>query len=144
MTSAETKVLEMETTVEDLQWDIEKLRKREQKLNKHLAEALEQVRFRRLGQMEPEQSTWGPNFSSPHPYVHLFSPQLNSGYYVSGSSSGFQGGQITLSMQKVSSSILPGPSCNLFSTVPLNFPLSIKDKHQLWSWRSFPVTVFFV
>lgn len=43
MTSAETKVLEMETTVEDLQWDIEKLRKREQKLNKHLAEALEQV-----------------------------------------------------------------------------------------------------
>ena len=47
VTSAETKVLEMETTVEDLQWDIEKLRKREQKLNKHLAEALEQVRLRR-------------------------------------------------------------------------------------------------
>ena len=45
MTSAETKVLEMETTVEDLQWDIEKLRKREQKLNKHLVEALEQVRL---------------------------------------------------------------------------------------------------
>lgn len=45
MTSAETKVLEMETTVEDLQWDIEKLRKREQKLNKHLAEALEQVKL---------------------------------------------------------------------------------------------------
>ncbi len=36
---------EMETAVEDLQWDIEKLRKREQKLNKHLAEALEQVSF---------------------------------------------------------------------------------------------------
>jgi len=35
----------METAVEDLQWDIEKLRKREQKLNKHLAEALEQVSF---------------------------------------------------------------------------------------------------
>lgn len=34
----------METTVEDLQWDIEKLRTREQKLNKHLAEAMEQVR----------------------------------------------------------------------------------------------------
>lgn len=47
MTSAETKVLEMETTVEDLQWDIEKLRKREQKLNKHLAEALEQVSLSR-------------------------------------------------------------------------------------------------
>lgn len=35
----------METTVEDLQWDIEKLRTREQKLNKHLAEAMEQVRL---------------------------------------------------------------------------------------------------
>ncbi|XP_064355596.1 LOW QUALITY PROTEIN: E3 ubiquitin-protein ligase BRE1B [Dromaius novaehollandiae] len=66
-TSAETKVLEMETTVEDLQWDSAKLRKREHKLNRHLAEALE---------------------------------QLNSGYYASGSSGGFQGGQITLSMQK--------------------------------------------
>lgn len=81
--------------------------------------------------MEPEQSTWGPNFSSPHARVHLFSPQLNSGYYVSGSSSGFQGGQITLSMQKVSSSILPGPSCNFFSTLPLNFPLRIKDNWGL-------------
>ncbi|MEQ2168141.1 hypothetical protein GOODEAATRI_011401, partial [Goodea atripinnis] len=39
----ETKVSEMETTVEDLQWDIEKLRNREQKLNKHLAEAMEQI-----------------------------------------------------------------------------------------------------
>ncbi|KAM8794723.1 E3 ubiquitin-protein ligase BRE1B [Eudromia elegans] len=66
-TSAETKVLEMETTVEDLQWDSAKLRKREQRLNRRLAEALE---------------------------------QLNSGYYASGSSGGFQGGQITLSMQK--------------------------------------------
>lgn len=45
MTSSETKVSEMETTVEDLQWDIEKLRTREQKLNKHLAEAMEQVRL---------------------------------------------------------------------------------------------------
>ncbi|XP_024141014.1 E3 ubiquitin-protein ligase BRE1B [Oryzias melastigma] len=44
MTSAETKVSEMETTVEDLQWDIEKLRNREQKLNKHLAEAMEQLK----------------------------------------------------------------------------------------------------
>ncbi|XP_025907028.1 E3 ubiquitin-protein ligase BRE1B-like [Nothoprocta perdicaria] len=66
-TSAETKVLEMETTVEALQWDSARLRKREQRLNRHLAEALE---------------------------------QLNSGYYASGSSGGFQGGQITLSMQK--------------------------------------------
>lgn len=63
MTSAETKVLEMETTVEDLQWDIEKLRKREQKLNKHVAEALEQVgsgavcgRTRALGLLLPPYS----------------------------------------------------------------------------------------
>ncbi|ETE66457.1 E3 ubiquitin-protein ligase BRE1A [Ophiophagus hannah] len=74
VTSSETKVLEMETTIEDLQWDIEKLRKREQKINKHLAEALEQARMTFKG--------------------------LNSGYYASGSSGGFQGGQITLSMQK--------------------------------------------
>uniref|UniRef100_A0A8C0DQY1 E3 ubiquitin protein ligase n=1 Tax=Balaenoptera musculus TaxID=9771 RepID=A0A8C0DQY1_BALMU len=33
--------------------------------------------------------------------------QLNSGYYVSGSSSGFHGGQITLSMQKVALRSLP-------------------------------------
>lgn len=45
VTSSETKVSEMETTVEDLQWDMEKLRNREQKLNKHLAEAMEQVRL---------------------------------------------------------------------------------------------------
>ncbi|XP_078135087.1 E3 ubiquitin-protein ligase BRE1B isoform X3 [Sander vitreus] len=44
VTSSETKVSEMETTVEDLQWDIEKLRNREQKLNKHLAEAMEQLK----------------------------------------------------------------------------------------------------
>lgn len=47
VTSSETKVSEMETTVEDLQWDMEKLRNREQKLNKHLAEAMEQVRLTR-------------------------------------------------------------------------------------------------
>jgi len=45
VTGSETKVSEMETTVEDLQWDIEKLRNREQKLNKHLSEAMEQVRL---------------------------------------------------------------------------------------------------
>ncbi|KAM6394730.1 LOW QUALITY PROTEIN: E3 ubiquitin-protein ligase BRE1B-like [Rhynochetos jubatus] len=65
--SAETKVLEMGTTVEGLQWDSAKLRKREGRLDRHLAEALE---------------------------------QLTSGSYGSGSSGGFQGGQITLSMQK--------------------------------------------
>uniref|UniRef100_A0A8D1T7U4 E3 ubiquitin protein ligase n=1 Tax=Sus scrofa TaxID=9823 RepID=A0A8D1T7U4_PIG len=99
VTSAETKVLEMETTVEDLQWDIEKLRKREQKLNKHLAEALEQVglRHRVIWSQCKVLGAWAPLF---HPHLSLFSPQLNSGYYVSGSSSGFQGGQITLSMQK--------------------------------------------
>ncbi|XP_062368335.1 E3 ubiquitin-protein ligase BRE1B [Cinclus cinclus] len=65
--SAETKVLEMGTTLEGLQWDSAKLRKREGRLDRHLAEALE---------------------------------QLTSGSYGSGSSGGFQGGQITLSMQK--------------------------------------------
>ncbi|XP_034844730.1 E3 ubiquitin-protein ligase BRE1B isoform X1 [Mirounga leonina] len=98
VTSAETKVLEMETTVEDLQWDIEKLRKREQKLNKHLAEALEQVG---LGCWVRWSHDWvrGALASLLHPHRSV-SPQLNSGYYASGSSSGFQGGQITLSMQK--------------------------------------------
>ncbi|KQK85234.1 hypothetical protein AAES_41900 [Amazona aestiva] len=41
--SAETKVLEMGTTLEGLQWDSAKLRKREGRLDRHLAEALEQV-----------------------------------------------------------------------------------------------------
>ncbi|XP_061216041.1 E3 ubiquitin-protein ligase BRE1B [Neopsephotus bourkii] len=66
-TSAETKVLEMGTTLEGLQWDSAKLRKREGRLDRRLAEALE---------------------------------QLTSGSYGSASSGGFQGGQITLSMQK--------------------------------------------
>ncbi|XP_057266789.1 E3 ubiquitin-protein ligase BRE1B, partial [Pezoporus wallicus] len=66
-TSAETKVLEMGTTLEGLQWDSAKLRKREGRLDRRLAEALE---------------------------------QLTSGSYSSASSGGFQGGQITLSMQK--------------------------------------------
>ncbi|KAM3653949.1 LOW QUALITY PROTEIN: E3 ubiquitin-protein ligase BRE1B-like, partial [Ammospiza maritima maritima] len=42
-TSAETKVLEMGTTLEGLQWDSAKLRKREGRLDRHLAEALEQL-----------------------------------------------------------------------------------------------------
>ena len=45
VTGSETKVSEMATSVEDLQWDMEKLRNREQKLNKHLAEAMEQVQL---------------------------------------------------------------------------------------------------
>lgn len=53
----------METTVEDLQWDIEKLRKREQKLNKHLAEALEQVQER----VKPNQV---PGALASAPYIH--------------------------------------------------------------------------
>ncbi|XP_054033680.1 E3 ubiquitin-protein ligase BRE1B [Dryobates pubescens] len=65
--TAETKVLEMGTTLEGLQWDSAKRRKREGRLDRLLAEALE---------------------------------QLASGSYGSGSSGGFQGGQITLSMQK--------------------------------------------
>uniref|UniRef100_A0A8V5H0C7 E3 ubiquitin protein ligase n=1 Tax=Melopsittacus undulatus TaxID=13146 RepID=A0A8V5H0C7_MELUD len=73
-TTAETKVLEMGTTLEGLQWDSAKLRKREGRLDRRLAEALE---------------------------------QLTSGSYGSASSGGFQGGQITLSMQKVALRSLP-------------------------------------
>uniref|UniRef100_A0A4X1TJZ4 E3 ubiquitin protein ligase n=1 Tax=Sus scrofa TaxID=9823 RepID=A0A4X1TJZ4_PIG len=77
VTSAETKVLEMETTVEDLQWDIEKLRKREQKLNKHLAEALEQVR---LGHrvIWSQSSTWPglPLTVLPTPQFEMLNAEL--------------------------------------------------------------------
>ena len=55
-TSAETKVLEMETTVEGLQWDSSKLRKREGRLDRHLAEALEQVRSRDPHHVTPPPS----------------------------------------------------------------------------------------
>ncbi|XP_006012309.1 E3 ubiquitin-protein ligase BRE1A [Latimeria chalumnae] len=41
--TAESRVAEMETTIEDLQWDIDKIRKREQRLNRHLTEVLERV-----------------------------------------------------------------------------------------------------
>ncbi|GCC43305.1 hypothetical protein chiPu_0027573, partial [Chiloscyllium punctatum] len=34
----------MQTTIEDLQWDTDKIRKREQRLNRHLAEVLERVK----------------------------------------------------------------------------------------------------
>uniref|UniRef100_UPI00398E75C9 E3 ubiquitin-protein ligase BRE1A-like isoform X2 n=1 Tax=Pristiophorus japonicus TaxID=55135 RepID=UPI00398E75C9 len=41
---AECRVLDMQTTIEDLQWDTDKIRKREQRLNRHLAEVLERVK----------------------------------------------------------------------------------------------------
>ncbi|XP_043939961.1 E3 ubiquitin-protein ligase BRE1A [Protopterus annectens] len=41
--TADSKVLAMERTLDDLQWDADKIRKREQRLNRHLAEVLERV-----------------------------------------------------------------------------------------------------
>ncbi|XP_069088997.1 E3 ubiquitin-protein ligase BRE1A [Pleurodeles waltl] len=41
--TAESRVSVLETMIEDLQWDIDKIRKREQRLNRHLAEVLERV-----------------------------------------------------------------------------------------------------
>ncbi|XP_069485088.1 E3 ubiquitin-protein ligase BRE1A isoform X2 [Ambystoma mexicanum] len=41
--TAESRVSALESMMEDLQWDIDKIRKREQRLNRHLAEVLERV-----------------------------------------------------------------------------------------------------
>lgn len=64
-TSAETKVLEMGTTVEGLQWDSAKLRKREGRLDRHLAEALEQVTAPRVPNGVPEGGRRVPNVPRP-------------------------------------------------------------------------------
>uniref|UniRef100_A0A670JNG7 E3 ubiquitin protein ligase n=1 Tax=Podarcis muralis TaxID=64176 RepID=A0A670JNG7_PODMU len=40
---AESRVSVLETMIDDLQWDIDKIRKREQRLNRHLADVLERV-----------------------------------------------------------------------------------------------------
>ncbi|TRZ05004.1 hypothetical protein HGM15179_022103, partial [Zosterops borbonicus] len=42
--TAESRVSVLETMIDDLQWDIDKIRKREQRLNRHLADVLERVR----------------------------------------------------------------------------------------------------
>ncbi|TFK08095.1 60S ribosomal protein L3 [Platysternon megacephalum] len=44
---AESRVCVLETMIDDLQWDIDKIRKREQRLNRHLADVLERVELRR-------------------------------------------------------------------------------------------------
>ncbi|KAH0628394.1 hypothetical protein JD844_009492 [Phrynosoma platyrhinos] len=41
--AAESRVSVLETMIDDLQWDIDKIRKREQRLNRHLADVLERV-----------------------------------------------------------------------------------------------------
>ncbi|XP_062896300.1 E3 ubiquitin-protein ligase BRE1A-like [Mobula hypostoma] len=41
---ADDRVSDMQTAIEDLQWDTDKIRKREQRLNRHLAEVLERVK----------------------------------------------------------------------------------------------------
>lgn len=41
--TAESRVSVLETMIDDLQWNIDKIRKREQRLNRHLADVLERV-----------------------------------------------------------------------------------------------------
>ncbi|XP_068111710.1 E3 ubiquitin-protein ligase BRE1A isoform X2 [Hyperolius riggenbachi] len=41
--NAESRVSHLDSLIEDLQWDIDKVRKREQRLNRHLSEVLERV-----------------------------------------------------------------------------------------------------
>lgn len=41
--TAESRVSVLESMIDDLQWDIDKIRKREQRLNRHLAEVLERA-----------------------------------------------------------------------------------------------------
>ncbi|XP_066470135.1 E3 ubiquitin-protein ligase BRE1A [Tiliqua scincoides] len=41
--TAESRVSVLETMIDDLQWDIDKIRRREQRLNRHLADVLERV-----------------------------------------------------------------------------------------------------
>lgn len=41
--TAESRVSVLESMIDDLQWDIDKIRKREQRLNRHLADVLERV-----------------------------------------------------------------------------------------------------
>lgn len=47
--AAESRVSVLETMIDDLQWDIDKIRKREQRLNRHLADVLERVSIEALG-----------------------------------------------------------------------------------------------
>uniref|UniRef100_A0A803TVE1 E3 ubiquitin protein ligase n=1 Tax=Anolis carolinensis TaxID=28377 RepID=A0A803TVE1_ANOCA len=55
--AAESRVSVLETMIDDLQWDIDKIRKREQRLNRHLADVLERVsKNHRI--VELEETTW--------------------------------------------------------------------------------------
>uniref|UniRef100_A0A8C0IH98 E3 ubiquitin protein ligase n=1 Tax=Bubo bubo TaxID=30461 RepID=A0A8C0IH98_BUBBB len=47
--TAESRVSVLETMIDDLQWDIDKIRKREQRLNRHLADVLERVSYKVYG-----------------------------------------------------------------------------------------------
>lgn len=71
--TAESRVSVLESMIDDLQWDIDKIRKREQRLNRHLAEVLERASavlflIWRLepfegvcsGRVELGGCTWGP------------------------------------------------------------------------------------
>lgn len=45
---ADQRVSELQVLIEELQWDMEKIRRRENRLNAHLIEILERVRMRSL------------------------------------------------------------------------------------------------
>uniref|UniRef100_A0A8C0R4B0 E3 ubiquitin protein ligase n=1 Tax=Canis lupus dingo TaxID=286419 RepID=A0A8C0R4B0_CANLU len=47
--TAESRVSVLESMIDDLQWDIDKIRKREQRLNRHLAEVLERASYKVYG-----------------------------------------------------------------------------------------------
>uniref|UniRef100_A0A8C3MPG1 E3 ubiquitin protein ligase n=1 Tax=Geospiza parvula TaxID=87175 RepID=A0A8C3MPG1_GEOPR len=57
--TAESRVSVLETMIDDLQWDIDKIRKREQRLNRHLADVLERVNSKGYKVYGPRSSLYG-------------------------------------------------------------------------------------
>ncbi|KAJ6657077.1 hypothetical protein lerEdw1_002822 [Lerista edwardsae] len=85
--TAESRVSVLETMIDDLQWDIDKIRKREQRLNRHLADVLERVSTTPLGHDAREE--------------HGGIASVNSkGYKVYGAGSSLYGGTITINSRK--------------------------------------------
>lgn len=91
---ADQRVSELQARIEELQWDMEKIRRRENRLNAHLSEILERV--------------WVWVFQGPRQDVHvavcvntIFTVQVNSkGYKVCGEASSVCG-TITINKRKV-------------------------------------------
>lgn len=130
--TAESRVSVLETMIDDLQWDIDKIRKREQRLNRHLADVLERVSAALLAKRPGERGwCW---MGVGHPLglsgtaraencsgsciccitlasislglekVSCIFLQVNSkGYKVYGAGSSLYGGTITINARKVKS-----------------------------------------